>query len=105
MCDHRNTVVTTSGTMSFNDGAVSDDIQEQVLCLDCLQVVDDDTLFEDVIHILRSTPYKDPFRAIRMKTADQLELQMLGLGDPANEEAARTLAGWILEAVKNVHTI
>ena len=38
-CLHRHVQVIHSGGMHFCEGQVWDDIQEQVLCLDCLKVL------------------------------------------------------------------
>jgi hypothetical protein len=38
-CLHRNIVLDTTGGMHFSAGEAWDDIQERLLCLDCLQYV------------------------------------------------------------------
>lgn len=38
-CLHRNLVLDTTGGMHFSDGEVWDDIQERLLCLDCMEFV------------------------------------------------------------------
>ena len=38
-CLHRRVVLDINGGMHFNAGEVWDDIQERLLCLDCLQYV------------------------------------------------------------------
>ena len=38
-CPHRSIQVIQTGGMHFSEGQVWDDIKEQVLCLDCLEVL------------------------------------------------------------------
>ena len=38
-CLHRHIQVTCNGSRTFSEGEVSDDIQEQVLCLDCFNIL------------------------------------------------------------------
>jgi len=38
-CLHRHVVLATTGGMHFSQGEVWDDIQEHLLCLDCLEYV------------------------------------------------------------------
>ena len=38
-CLHRNIQVIHNGSRTFSEGEVNDDIQEQVLCLDCMQIL------------------------------------------------------------------
>ena len=40
-CPHRNVVLDTTGGMHFSGGEVWDDIQDQLLCLDCMEYVTD----------------------------------------------------------------
>ena len=40
-CPHRNVVLDTTGGMHFSGGEVWDDIQERLLCLDCLEYVNE----------------------------------------------------------------
>ena len=41
-CLHRHVVLTTTGGMHFSEGEVCDDIEEHLLCLDCLEYVDEE---------------------------------------------------------------
>ena len=38
-CMHRRVVLDTSGEMHFSEGECWDDIQERLLCLDCMEYV------------------------------------------------------------------
>ena len=38
-CPHRNVVLDTTGGIHFSGGEVWDDIQERLLCLDCMEYV------------------------------------------------------------------
>lgn len=38
-CSHRNVVLDTTGGMHFSGGEVWDDLNERLLCLDCLEDV------------------------------------------------------------------
>ena len=41
-CLHRHVFIETTGGMHFIAGEVSDDIQERLLCLDCLEYMDEE---------------------------------------------------------------
>lgn len=49
------------------------------------------------VSLLRATPYDHPFRRVRMRYADQIELQYL-LGDPCFDAACVDLCASILQA-------
>ena len=53
---------------------------------------------DKAVHILYSTPYDNPYRARRIKYADQMELVALGFGDPQTEELVLELAEGIVNA-------
>lgn len=41
MCDHRNCVVETSGSVKFSGGEFIDTLRERLICQDCYQDVTD----------------------------------------------------------------
>ncbi len=41
-CKHEHTVLDATGQMSFSGGDIRDTIKVRVLCLDCLQYLDED---------------------------------------------------------------
>ena len=41
MCQHKNTITDTTGSMHEGSGSPWDDYKERVICLDCLEEVDD----------------------------------------------------------------
>jgi hypothetical protein len=43
-CLHRHVVIQTTGGMHFIAGEVSDDIREYLLCLDCLEFLDEEEI-------------------------------------------------------------
>lgn len=53
-CQHFNTVITTTGSIRFSAGEIIDDTREELVCLDCGQVVEEVQIpievdWEDVI--------------------------------------------------------
>jgi len=45
-CLHRNIQVVYNGSRTFSEGEVCDDIQEQVLCLDCFNMLTEGEVLE-----------------------------------------------------------
>jgi len=41
-CLHRRVVIETTGSRGFSQGEVTDNIQEHLLCLDCLEILDEE---------------------------------------------------------------
>jgi hypothetical protein len=43
-CLHRHVIIETTGGMHFSAGEVTDNIQESLLCLDCLEYLDEEEI-------------------------------------------------------------